>query len=396
MTHHSLILNAGAEKRLKQGHLWIYSNEVNNAKSPLKGFEAGEQCVVMAASGKAIGTALVSPNALICGRIISRDAGQFLDRSLLIHRLKIALSLRERVFSKPYYRLVYGDSDALPGLVIDRYGNALVVQIASAGMERCKAEIVEALEKVLKPEVVLFKNNGKMRSMENLDSYVEYALGDAQEVELEENGTRFVAPIAQGQKTGWFYDHRMNRARLADYVKGKRVLDLFSYIGGWGIQAAMQGAESVLCVDSSALALDYAERNAALNKCSDVTCVEGDVFDVCQAFKAENQRFDVVIADPPAFISRRKDQKAGEKAYQKLYQLAMRLLAKDGILVAGSCSMHLQRDRMREVLRNNGQTLEKHVQILEQGGQGPDHPVHPSIVETDYLKAMFCRVLPVR
>ncbi|TNC82353.1 MAG: RlmI/RlmK family 23S rRNA methyltransferase [Oleiphilus sp.] len=396
MSYNSLILNAGAEKRLKQGHLWIYSNEVDNAKSPLKSFEAGEQCVVLAASGKAVGTALISPHALICGRLISRDATQFLDRSLFVHRIKIALSLRERVFPKPYYRLIYGDSDALPGLVVDRYGSALVVQIASAGMEKCKDEIVEALVKVLKPEVVLFKNNGKMRAMESLDSYVEFALGNADEVELEENGTRFIAPIVHGQKTGWFYDHRMNRARLTDYVKDKRVLDLFSYVGGWGIQAAARGAESVVCVDSSSLALDFAERNATLNGLNNVNCVEGDVFDVCQAFKVENQRFDVIIADPPAFIARRKDQKAGEKAYQKLYQLAMRLLSKDGILIAGSCSMHMHRDRMREVLRNNGQTLEKQVQILEQGGQGPDHPVHPSIVETDYLKAMFCRVLPAR
>lgn len=396
MSYNSLILNAGAEKRLKQGHLWIYSNEVDNAKSPLKSFEAGEQCVVLAASGKAVGTALISPHALICGRLISRDATQFLDRSLFVHRIKIALSLRERVFSKPYYRLIYGDSDALPGLVVDRYGSALVVQIASAGMEKCKDEIVEALAKVLKPEVVLFKNNGKMRAMESLDSYVEFALGNADEVELEENGTRFIAPIVHGQKTGWFYDHRMNRARLTDYVKDKRVLDLFSYVGGWGVQAAAHCAESVVCVDSSSLALDFAERNATLNGLNNVNCVEGDVFDVCQAFKVENQRFDVIIADPPAFIARRKDQKAGEKAYQKLYQLAMRLLSKDGILIAGSCSMHMQRDRMREVLRNNGQTLEKQVQILEQGGQGPDHPVHPSIVETDYLKAMFCRVLPAR
>ena len=392
----SLVLNPGADKRLKQGHLWIYSNEIDTHKTPLKGFDAGDQSVVLSSAGKAIGTAFVSPNALICGRLISRDGDQFFDRSLFVHRLKVALSLRERVFAKPYYRLVYGDSDGLSGLVIDRFGDAVVVQIATAGMERFKQEILEGLEKVLKPSTVLFKNDGKMRANDHLETYVEFALGDSEELELEENGVRFVAPIVRGQKTGWFYDHRMNRARLSDYVSGKRVLDLFSYIGGWGVQAGAMGAASVVCVDSSSFALDYAERNAALNNYRELSTVEGDVFDVCRAFKAENQRFDVVIADPPAFIPRRKDQKAGERAYQKLYQLAMRLLNKDGILVAGSCSMHLQRDRLRDILRANSQTLEKQVQILEQGGQGPDHPVHPSIVETDYLKAVICRVLPAR
>ena len=342
----SLVLKQGADKRLKQGHLWIYSNEIDTDKTPLKGFEAGDQSVVLSSSGKVLGTAFVSPNALICGRLISRDGEQFFDRSLFIHRLKIALSLRERVFAKPYYRLVYGDSDGLSGLVIDRFGDALVVQIATAGMERFKAEILEGLEKVIKPRTVLFKNDGKMRATDNLDSYVEFALGDSEEVELEENGVRFIAPIVHGQKTGWFYDHRMNRARMADYVKGKHVLDLFSYIGGWGVQAGVKGAESVVCVDSSSIALDYADRNAALNEYSNLTSVEGDVFDVCRAFKAENRRFDIVIADPPAFIPRRKDMKAGERAYQKLYQLAMRLLTKDGILIAGSCSMHLHRDQV--------------------------------------------------
>ncbi len=389
-------LNKGAEKRLKQGHLWIYSNEVDVKKTPLKSFEPGEQVQVKSHTDKVLGTAFMSPASLIAGRMISRDPTQLMDQSLLTHRLNVALSLRQNVFSEPCYRLVFGDSDRLPGLVIDRFKDVFVVQISSVGMESLKTEIVAALDKVCKPKNIIFKNNGKMRGPEDLESYIEVAKGDEiEEAEFTENGVKFIAPIVTGQKTGWFYDHRMNRARLKDYVKGKRVLDLYSYVGGWGIQAAAFGAESVTCVDSSTLALDYVIKNAELNNLQDkVDCIEGDVFEVCKKLKEMDERFDIVIADPPAFIPRRKDQKAGELAYQRLNQLAMRLLSKDGLLVSASCSMHLSKDALVKAVGLAGQTLEKQLQIVEQGGQGPDHPIIPVIPETDYLKAMFVRVLP--
>lgn len=397
MSDQLLCLKPGADKRLKQGHLWIYSNEIDIKKTPLKSLDPAQQVRVANASGKVIATALVSPKSLIVGRLISRNAEQFLDKSLLVHRLNIALSQRERVFPDQSYRLVYGDSDALPGLVIDRFGATCVVQISSAAMECLKDDIVAALEQVCAPEVILFKNDGKMRSAEGLESYIEFAKGEQTEAELKENGVRFLAPITSGQKTGWFYDHRMNRARLASYVEGKRVLDLFSYVGGWGVQAAAFGAESVMSVDSSALALDYVEKNAQLNDVAErVSCLQGDAFEACSQLRAEGERFDVVIADPPAFIPKRKDQRVGQKAYQKLFQASMRLLSKDGILVAGSCSMHFSREALIDTLRACGRTLEKEVIVLEQGAQGADHPILPAIPETDYLKAVFVRVLPYR
>ena len=389
-------LNKGAEKRLKQGHLWIYSNEINVRQTPLKSFEPGEQVQIKTSAEKVIGTAFMSPSSLIAGRVISRDPKQLMDQSLIVHRLNIALSLRQNAFSEPCYRLVFGDSDRLPGLVIDRFEDDYVVQISSVGMELLKSEIISALEKVCRPKHIIFKNNGKMRGPEGLESYVEIAKGgDIEDAEFTENGVKFLAPIIAGQKTGWFYDHRMNRARLKDYVKGKRVLDLYSYVGGWGIQAAAFGAESVTCVDSSTLALDYVIKNAELNHVHEkVDCIEGDVFEVCKKLKEMDERFDVVIADPPAFIPRRKDQKAGELAYQRLNQLAMRLLSKDGLLVSASCSMHLSKPALVKAVSLAGQTLEKQLQIIEQGGQGADHPIIPAIPETDYLKSIFVRVLP--
>lgn len=392
----SLRLKANADRRLRAGHLWVYSNEVDVSATPLQGFQAGQQAILEAANGKPLGIVALSPNNLICARLLSRDVKHVLDKSLLVHRLNVALSLRERLFDKPCYRLVYGDSDLLPGLVVDRFFDILVVQLASATMEAHKDDVLAALIQVCKPSGILFKNDSAARDAEGLERYVDTAFGVVPEwVALEENGVKFEAPVIEGQKTGWFYDHRMNRARLAPYVKGKRVLDLFSYIGGWGVQAAVFGASEVFCVDASAFALDGVERNATLNGFAEkVTCVEGDVFAALRELKSAEERFDVVIADPPAFIKRKKDIKNGEAAYRRLNETAMRLLNKDGILVSASCSMHLEEDNLQNILLTSARHLDRNIQLLERGAQGPDHPVHPAIAETRYIKSLTVRLLP--
>lgn len=392
----SLRLKANADRRLRAGHLWVYSNEVDVVATPLNAFQPGDQAILEAAGGKPLGVVALSPNNLICARLVSRDVKHVLDKSLLVHRLNVALSLRERLFDKPFYRLVYGDSDLIPGLVVDRFGDHLVVQLASAAMERNKDAVLDALVQVLKPRGVLWKNDSAARDAEGLERYVDTAFGVVPEwVALEENGVKFEAPVLEGQKTGWFYDHRMNRARLAPYVEGKRVLDLFSYIGGWGVQAAAFGASEVFCVDASGFALDGVERNATLNGVAEkVTCVEGDVFEALKELKAAEERFDVVVADPPAFIKRKKDLKNGEAAYRRLNEQAMRLLNKDGILVSASCSMHLPEDDLQNILLGSARHLDRNIQLLERGGQGPDHPVHPAIAETRYIKSLTVRLLP--
>jgi 23S rRNA (cytosine1962-C5)-methyltransferase len=392
----SLRLKKHEDRRLHTGHTWVFSNEVDTKITPLDAFEPGEPCVIEEASGRAIGSGYVNPATLISARLVSRDPTMLLDQSLITHRLNVALSLRERLFDKPYYRLVFGDSDGLPGLVVDRFADVLVVQITTAGMERLKVEVIAALDKVLKPAAILLRNDSSMRAMENLPSYIETVRGEIPEwLALEENGLRFETPLARGQKTGWFYDHRMNRARAAAYVKGKRVLDVFSYLGAWGVQAAAGGAESVLCVDSSALALEGVVRNAGLNNVeSKVQTRQADAFELLKELRTARERYDVVILDPPALIKRRKDIKEGTVAYQRLNQMAMQVLAKDGILVSCSCSYHLERDTLRDLLLKNSRHLDRFMQIVEEGHQGPDHPVHPAIPETAYLKAFFTRVLP--
>ncbi len=388
-----LVLKSQADRRLKRGHLWIYSNEVDVQKTPLKAFEVGQQAQVLSHSGRSLGVATLNPNTLICGRLVSRDIKYPLDKSLLVHRIKQALALRQMCFAEPYYRLVYGDSDLLPGLVVDRFGDYLVVQLSTAGMDAVKNEVVDALQQCLRPTAILLRNDHSARDLEGLPHYVE-AIGDMPEaVELIENGTRFLAPVVEGQKTGWFYDHRINRASLQQYVAGKRVLDVFSYIGGWGVQAAQAGASDVICVDASEQALDWVSENAALNGLQDrVQTFHAKAVDAMKQLQASGEKFDVVVMDPPAFVKRKKDQKSGEAAYRHINELGMRLLKRDGLLVSGSCSMHLAKDSLVEIVRASGRHLERHVQIIGQGGQGPDHPVHPAILETDYLKAVFARV----
>ncbi len=390
-----LKLKKNEERRILGGHVWVYSNEVDTKETPLTEFSAGQLVDIISHNGKVLGNGYVNAHSLICARMVSRDSRYQLDQSLITHRLKIALSLRERLFKQPCYRLVHGESDMLPGLVVDRYFDTLVVQLGTAGMEVLKEQVIAALDKAIKPKAILLRNDGAIRKMEGLESYIESALGEVPEqVELVENGVKFLAPIKDGQKTGWFYDHRMNRARMQNYVQGKRVLDVFSYIGGWGVQAATAGADEVMCIDSSSKALDRLHHNGELNGVADkISCLEGDAFAAMKALREDRERFDVIILDPPAFIKRKKDIKEGTNAYRRANQMAMQLLSKDGILISGSCSHHLSRSSLQSVMQQSARHLDRNMQILEQGHQGPDHPVHPVIPETDYLKAIFSRVL---
>ncbi|MGD8484345.1 MAG: class I SAM-dependent rRNA methyltransferase [Thioalkalispiraceae bacterium] len=389
-----LRLKKREERRLRAGHLWVYSNEVDVKATPLSGLEAGQQVRVESAPGRFMGQAYVNPNTLISARLFSARPEQLLDYPLIERRLRRALALREKAFSKPFYRLVYGESDALPGLVVDRFDQTLVVQINTAGMEAVSEQVLAVLDEVIKPAAILLRNDSPAREQEGLACYVKPVKGDVPElIELEENGTRFRAPLASGQKTGWYFDHRQNRQRLMHYAKGMRVLDMFSYIGAWGVQALAAGASEVVCSDTSTTFLEQAGDNAELNGCADrFTGLAGDAFDVLKALREENEKFDLVVLDPPAFIKRRKDFKEGAQAYQRLNRLAMQVVREGGMLVSASCSHHMPAAQLLDEIRKAGQKKGHFVQVMEQGHQGPDHPIHPAMRETEYLKAWFCRV----
>jgi len=388
-----LYLKRGEERRLAAGHLWVFSNEIDTARSPLTGFEPGDRVCSLTSRDRAIGYGYVNPHSLIAARILGRDRVHGPGRSLIVHRLQVALSLRQRLYATPFYRLVHGESDGLPGLVVDRYGDVLVAQIGTAGMERMQDEIAAALTKVIRPAALVWKNDAAARSLEGLPSYVTTAFGDVPEsILVEENGVAFTVSLASGQKTGWFYDQASNRRAFLKYVPGARVLDVFSYLGAWGLAAAKAGAAEVCCVDSSEPALALLQRSAAANAL-DVTTERGDAFDVLERLHEAKRRFDVVVIDPPAFIKRKKDVPKGEAAYRRLNQLAMQVLDRDGLLVSCSCSYHLAPEQLVGAIQRAGRHLGRFVQIVEVGGQAMDHPIHPAIAETRYLKAFFCRVV---
>jgi 23S rRNA (cytosine1962-C5)-methyltransferase len=388
-----LRLKRGEERRLAAGHLWVFSNEIDTDATPLTAFAPGDPVRVVSDRERFLGYAYVNPRSLISARIVGRDPGYPIGKSLIVHRLQVALSLRRRLYEQPYYRLVYGESDELPGLVIDRYGDVCVAQIGTAGMERLKAEIAAALEKVIRPAGLLWKNDSGARELEGLPEYTEVAFGTVPDkVEVTENGVRYSVPLAQGQKTGWFFDQALNRATFLKYVPGARVLDVFSYLGAWGIAAARHGATDVTCVETSPQAAEWIQANAARNGVK-LEVRKGDAFEVLEALHGARERFDVVVLDPPAFIKRRKDAAKGQAAYRKLNQLGLQLLSRDAMLVSCSCSYHLTGEALLGAIQKAARHVSRFVQVLETGGQAPDHPVHPAIPETRYLKAYFCRAV---
>ncbi|MFO7306446.1 MAG: class I SAM-dependent rRNA methyltransferase [Gammaproteobacteria bacterium] len=388
-----LRLKRGEDRRISAGHLWVFSNEVDTDRTPLRELPPGTHVRLVSDRDKFLGYAYVNPHSLICARILSRDASAPPSVSLLVHRLRVAQALRRSLYEKPFYRCVFGESDGLPGLVLDRFGDLVVGQIGTVGMEGMRADVERAVEKVLAPAALVWKNDSGVRDLEGLPHYTETAFGVAPEsVIVEEGGVAFRVPLLGGQKTGWYFDQAANRMALRKYVSGARVLDVFCYVGAWGLGALRAGAAEVTCVDSSATALAALEASAAENEFRP-TILRGDAFEVLESLHAQRRKFDVVILDPPAFIKRKKDLPKGEAAYRRLNQLAMQLLDRDGVLVSCSCSYHLSQEALIGAIQRAARHLNRFAQIVELGGQAPDHPIHPAIPETRYLKSVFVRVV---
>lgn len=392
----TLRLRKNEERRLKSGHLWVFSNEIDTQATPLKGIEPGSLVAIESSRGEPLGLAYANPESLIAARLLTRNPRESVGPRFLKQRIERAKALRDRIYPKPHYRLIYGESDGLPGLVVDRFGDLLVVQSNTAGMDRLEGALIEALKAVLNPRTIVIRNTSSLRALEGLVERVEVVHGELDPAPLvEENGAVFAIDPLEGQKTGWFFDHRDNRARLAPWCKGRRVLDLFAYTGAWGLPAALAGADSVDAVDASEAALVLLRANAERNGVMDrFETHVSDVFEFLRKAREERQHWDVVIVDPPAFIKRKKDGTKGVEAYRRLNQMALQVLSPGGLLVSASCSYHLPRESLKDLLRASSRHLDRHLVILAEGGQGADHPVHPAIPETDYLKAVFCHVGP--
>lgn len=389
----AIYLKKNEDRRIRSGHLWVFSNEIDTVKSPFSQFPPGQLVEIFTQSGQSIDIGYLNPASLIAIRLMQMPKGQSLEEWLQ-QKLQAAMTLRTSLFKQPYYRLVYGESDGLPGLVVDRYGDYLVVQVNTAGMDAIQEPLLNALTALLQPKGILLRNDSGARALEGLESYVRVGRGEVpEETMIQEEDVRYQVPLLTGQKTGWFFDQRWNRRSLSDYVRGGSVLDVFSYTGGWGVKAAVAGAAEVICVDSSATALAYVAKNATLNKVQNkVHTRQGDGFDVLKQLQEEKKTFDLIVVDPPAFVKRKKDFKTGVKAYHRLNQLAMQLAKPDAILISCSCSWHLPKGELEEICWQAARQAGLKMQILQTCGQGPDHPVHPAMPETEYLKVVVARL----
>lgn len=383
----TVLLRAGEDRRVRAGHPWAFSNEIL-MDAETKALPPGSLATLRAPSGEALGLVTFNPHSLIAARVLTANPEATVDALFFGRRLAQAVALRERLIGVPYYRLIHAEADGLPGIVIDRFGDTLAVQVNTAGMELLTPVLLEALEAELQPTTIVLKNDSPVRELEGLTRGIDVAKGDASgTIELVENDARFVADISGGQKTGWFYDQRDNRRFMAGLAKGASMLDVYSYSGGFGVLAAQRGAKSVVCIDRSQAALDSAKAAAALNGVEQIVSFEkSEAFDALE--KLAGKRFDVVVCDPPAFVKSRKDLKIGAQGYRKLVRLAAPLVAKGGFFFVASCS-HLVdpplfAEQVRRGLRDAGRTG----RILLSSGAALDHPVHPGLPETAYLKAL--------
>jgi 23S rRNA (cytosine1962-C5)-methyltransferase len=384
MSRKTIILPKGRRARL--GSPWIFSNEIRMDEAA-KAIAPGSIVNVRGEDGREFGTGYFNPKSLIAVRLLSDACDTVIDRDFFSTRIGRALALRAAFYDKPFYRLVHAEGDGLPGLVIDRFDDVVTVQIGTAGMEKQLDNIVAALVARLKPKTIILRNDAPSRALEGLDSYVRAAKGEGARIALEENGCRYFADLAQGQKTGWYYDQRDNRAFIAGLAKGKSVLDAYSYTGGFGLLAAKAGASEVVCLDSSAPALALAEESARAAKLT-IQAVKADVFEELERLIAAEEKFDIVIADPPPFVKSKKDLEPGAKAYRKLAKLAAQVTAPGGILLIASCSHNIPPERFAAECAAGVTRNGRVATLIRSAGAGPDHPVHPLLPESAYLKAV--------
>ena len=373
-------------RRARAGAPWIFSNEIA-MDAITKALPSGALVTVKGDDGQDFGSGYFNAKSLIAVRLLAREANVRIDATFFTERLRRALALRTAIYDKPFYRLVHAEGDGLPGLTIDRFGDVLVAQITTAGMEALLVPLQMALEDLLSPTAIILRNDAPARALEGLESYVRNLKGEAGRIAVEENGVRYFSDLGQGQKTGWYYDQRDNRAFIAALAKDKTVLDAYSYSGGFGIAAAKAGAKDVICLDSSAPALALAEDSAAANRVS-IRAVKADVFEEMERLAAAQEKFDIVVADPPPFVKSKKDLEPGARAYRKLARLAADVTAPGGMLMLASCSHNIPADRFAAecamgILRGG-----RRAALIRSAGASPDHPVHPMLPEGAYLKSL--------
>jgi len=374
-------------RRVRAGAPWAFSNEIVMDGS-VKALPPGALVELAAEDGSKIGVGYFNPKSLIAVRLLAKP-GTKIDAAFFAAKFRHALALRAHFYDTPFYRLVHAEGDGLPGLVIDRFGEACVVQITTAGMEHLVEQVLVGLDAAIAPKTVILRNDVPARALEGLDSYVRVAKGEAPErIRVEENGVVYFADPQAGQKSGWYYDQRENRAFIASLAKGRRVLDAYCYSGGFSVLAAASGAAQIMGLDSSESALKLGAEAAAANGAEQCRFVKGEVFQELELLAQTGQRFDIVICDPPPFAPSRKDLEVAARAYRKLARLAACVVAPDGFLMLASCSHNISLERFSIECAAGLARAGRRAALIREAGAGTDHPVHPMLPETAYLKAL--------
>ena len=376
------------ERRILRGHPWVFSNELQGIPA---GTMPGEIVDVLDVSGAFIGRGYINPHSLIAVRLLTRKQEE-IDLDFFRRRITRARSLRTLLGFGDSFRAVFGEGDGLPGLIVDKYAQTLVVQSTTAGIEAQLDLIVAALIDEYEPEAIVLRNDTASRELEGLTQETRIVRGAVTgPVTIEESGIKYTVDVLEGQKTGFFFDQRENRQALRDIVQGRRTLDCFCYVGAWSLSASRYGASAVIGVDSSQKAVDMAARNAALNGLS-ARFVKADAFEELRRLEKERERFGCIILDPPAFVKSRAKVREALKGYKEINLRAMKLLEPGGVLVTCSCSHHIDEDLFREMLIDAAQSAGRQARLLEMRSQARDHPILLAARETQYLK---CAVLVV-
>ena len=389
-----MVLRPGKDARLRAGHLWVYRTEIARLDGAP---QDGEAVVVRAASGRPLGMGLLNTRSVIAVRLLATEERE-IDERFFRDRLETAVSLRARLrppaTAASARRLVYSEGDYLPGLIVDRYGDVLVIQTLTLGMDRRKELLVRLLIEMVQPRGIYARNDPAVRRLEGLPRETGWlAGGGPAQVDIEEDESRFRVDVAQGQKTGFFLDQRENRTRVADLASGARVLDCFAYTGAWSIRAVRRGAVSATGLEISEAAVALAEQNASQNACGDrCRWLRENAFDGLRRLAAAGPAFDLAILDPPAFVKTRSALAAGLAGYKEINLRALKVLGPNGWLVTCSCSYHVEEAELTAVVHEAARDARRRIRIVERRSQAGDHPVHPAMPETRYLKCLIVAV----
>lgn len=385
-------LKKNEDRRLRAGHLWVFSNEIANLDQD---FTAGETVDVINHAGRRLGRGYINPHSLISVRLLTRDKEE-IDQDFFAKRIARALALRRRLFpGAETCRVVFGESDGLPGLVIDKYADVLVVQVSTLGMQTRLGQVLGALPAAgLAARAIVLRTDTAMAQLEGFPEETRVLAGEIDSpVNIELDGLRFSVDVLEGQKTGFYLDQRENRSAAASLLGGSRVLDCFCYTGAWSLYAASAGAGEVTGIDYSERAIEMARRNAELNSLGPACAFDtADVFERLDELVEAGEKFDCVVLDPSALVKSRRHLKQAEAAYEKLNRLAMRLLRPDGLLISCSCSFHISRDRFRQILSTAARKSRRSASVIEWRGQARDHPTLLAMPETAYLKCAIMRI----